>query len=260
MNQGTLDGVKQEMARFNTDILRICQLKWMRMGKFNLDGHYIYYCGQEFLRRIGVALMIKKSPKCSTWVQPQKWKNDLGPLPRQPFNITGIQLYVPNTNDKEAKVEWFCEDLQDLLELTHTHTHTNVPFISRKLECKSRKSRDTWSNKQLWPWRTKWSRAKDNRILPKENNVIENNLLQQHKRWLYMWTSPDSEYQNQINYVLCRPRWRSCIQLVEIRPRADCGSDHEFLIGKFRFKLKKVGKTTRPFRYDLNQIPYDYTV
>ena len=143
---------------------------------------------------------------------------------------------------------------------THTHTHTNVPFISRKLECKSRKSRDTWSNKQLWPWRTKWSRAKDNRILPKENSVIENNLLQQHKRWLYMWTSPDGEYQNQINYVLCRPRWRSCIQLVEIRPRADCGSDHEFLIGKFRFKLKKVGKTTRPFRYDLNQIPYDYTV
>ena len=66
--------------------------------------------------------------------------------------------------------------------------------------------------------------------------------------------------QNQIDYILCSQRWRSCIQSAKIRPGADCCSDHELLIAKFRLKLKKVGKTTRPFRYDLNQIPYDYTV
>ena len=67
-------------------------------------------------------------------------------------------------------------------------------------------------------------------------------------------------HQNQIDYILCSQRWRSFIQSAKTRPGADCGSDHELLIAKFRFKLKKVGKTTRPFRYDLNQIPYDYTV
>ena len=66
--------------------------------------------------------------------------------------------------------------------------------------------------------------------------------------------------ENQIDYILCSQRWRSSIQLAKTRQGADCGSDHELLIAKFRRKLKKVGKTTRPFRYDLNQIPYDYTV
>ena len=90
--------------------------------------------------------------------------------------------------------------------------------------------------------------------------VIANTLFQQHKRILYTWTSPDGQQQNQIDYILCSQRWRSSRQSTKTRPGADCGSDHELLIAKFRLKLKKVGKTTRPFRYDLNQIPYDYTV
>jgi len=90
--------------------------------------------------------------------------------------------------------------------------------------------------------------------------VIANTLFQQHKRILYTWTSPDGQDLNQIDYILCSRRWRSSIQSTKTQPGADCGSDHERLIAKFRLKLKKVGKTTRPFRYDLNQIPYDYTV
>ena len=90
--------------------------------------------------------------------------------------------------------------------------------------------------------------------------VIANTLFQQHKRGLYTWTSPDDPYGNQIDYILCSQRWRSSIQSAKTRPVTDCGSDHELLIAKFRHKLKKVGKTTRPFRYDLNQIHYDYTV
>ena len=80
--------------------------------------------------------------------------------------------------------------------------------------------------------------------------VIANTLFQQHKRRLYTWTSPDGQHQ----------RWRSSLQSAKTRPGDDCGSDHELLIAKFRLTLKKVGKTTRPFRYDQNQIPYDYTV
>ena len=90
--------------------------------------------------------------------------------------------------------------------------------------------------------------------------VIANTLYQQHKRRLYTWTSPDGQHQNQIDYTICSQRWRSSIQSAKTRQGADCGSDHEPLDAKFRVKLKKVRKTTRPFRYDLNQIPYDYTV
>ena len=90
--------------------------------------------------------------------------------------------------------------------------------------------------------------------------VIANTLFQQHKRRLYTWTSPDSQQRNQIDYILCSQRWRSSIQSTKTRPGADCGSNHELLITKFRLKLKTVGKTARPFRYDLNQIPYDDTV
>ena len=90
--------------------------------------------------------------------------------------------------------------------------------------------------------------------------VIANTLFQQHKRKLYTWTSPNGQYQNQTDYIFCSQRWRSSIQAAKTRPGVDCGSDHELLITKFRLKLKKAGKTARPFRYDLNHIPYDYTV
>ena len=83
MNQGKLEVVKQEVATVNIDILGISKLKWTGMGKFNSDDHYIYYCGQESLRRNGVAIIVNKSPKCSTWMQSQKRQNDLCSFPRQ---------------------------------------------------------------------------------------------------------------------------------------------------------------------------------
>ena len=90
--------------------------------------------------------------------------------------------------------------------------------------------------------------------------VIAHTLFQQHKRRHYTWTSPDGQHRNQIDYILCSQNGEALLQSAKTRPGADCGSDHELLIAKLRLKLKKVGKTTRPFRYDLNQIPYDYTV
>ena len=90
--------------------------------------------------------------------------------------------------------------------------------------------------------------------------AFQHKRREQQKRRLYTWTTPHDQHQNQIDYILCSQRWRSSIQSAKTRPGADCGSDHELLIAKFRCKLKKVGKITRPFRYDLNQIPYNYTV
>ena len=118
MNQGKLEVVKQEMARMNVDILGISELKWTGMGEFNSDDHYIYYYGHESLRRNGVAIMVNKSPKCSTWMQSQKRQNDLCSFPRQTIQYHGTQAYAPTSNAEEAEVERFYEDLQELLELT----------------------------------------------------------------------------------------------------------------------------------------------
>ena len=107
-----------------------------------------------------------------------------------------------------------------------------------------------------------WNEAGQSLIESCQENVlvITNTLFQQHKRRLYTLTSPDGQHWIQTDYILCSQRWRSCIQWAKTRPGANCGSNHELLIVKFRHQLKKVGKTTRPFRYDLNQIPYGYTV
>ena len=99
-----------------------------------------------------------------------------------------------------------------------------------------------------------------NRVLPRECTGHSKHPLPTQEKILHMDIIRWSITKSNIDYILCSQRWRSSIQSEKTRPGADCGSDYEFLIAKFRLKLKKVGKTTRPFRYDLNQIPYDYTV
>ena len=140
------------MASVNIDILGINELKWMGMGKFNSDNHYIYYCEQESLRRSGVALKVNKRVPSAVWVQSQNDRMILDHLQGKPFNITVIQVYAPTTNAKEAEDEPFYQDLKELLELIpKKNTHS---FHHRGLECKSRKLRNTRSNRQIWPWNT----------------------------------------------------------------------------------------------------------
>ena len=119
MNQGRLEVVKQEMTRVNIDILRISELRWTGMGEFNSDDHYIYSCGQESLRRNGVAIIVNK--KIWNAVLGCNLKNNRMISVRfhgKPFNITVIQVYSPTANAEEAEVEQFYEYLQELLEIT----------------------------------------------------------------------------------------------------------------------------------------------
>ena len=119
MNQGKLEVVKQEMARVNVNILGIRELRWTGMGEFNSDDHYIYYCGQESLRRNGVAIMVNQRVRNAVLgCNLKKDRMSSVHFQGEPFNITVIQIYAPTSNVEEAEVEWFYEDLQDLLELT----------------------------------------------------------------------------------------------------------------------------------------------
>ena len=178
MNQSKLEVVKQETARVNINILGISELKWTGMGKFNSDGHYIYYSGQKSLRRNGVALIVKK----------RAWNAVLGcnlindrmiliHFKGKTIQHQIIQVYAPTTDAKKAEVEWFCEGLQDLKPIPKKKKK-RCPFHHRELEWKSRKSRDTWSNRQVSPWSTKWSRANANRVLLKnKTNKKKHNTL-----------------------------------------------------------------------------------
>ena len=169
------------------------------------------------------------------WMQSQKRQNDLCSFPRQTIQITVIQVYAQARNAEEAEVERFYEDLQDLLELT---SKKDVLFI-------------------IGDWNAKVGSQETPRVTGKfglgmrneagqrliefcqENAlVIANTLSQQHKTRLYTWTSPDGQHRNQTHYILCSQRWRSSRQSTKTKPGADCGSDHELLITKFRLRRK----------------------
>ena len=173
------------------------------------------------------------------------------------FSITVIQVYAPTTNAKEAEVEGFYEDLQDLLEIT---PKKDVIFIigNRNAKVGSQETPGVIGKFGLGVQNEAGQRLIE--FCQENALVIANTLFQQHKRRLYTWTSPAGQYRNQIDYIICSQRWRSSIQSAKTRPGTDCGSDPELLIVKFRLKLKKVRKTTRPLTYNLNQISYDYTV
>ena len=227
------------------------------MGEFNSDDHYIYYCRQESLRRNGVAIMVNK--RVQNVVLGCNLKNNRMisvHFQGKPFNITIIQAYAPTSNAEEAEVEQFYEDIRDLSELT---PQKDILLIIGDWNAKvgSQETPGVTGKFGLGLWNEAGQRLIE--FCQENTLVIANTLFQQHKRF-YTWTSPGGQYQNQIDYILCSQRWRNSIQSAKTRLGTDCGSDHKLLIVKFRLKLKKVGKTTRPSRYDLNQIPYNYTV
>ena len=168
-------------------------------------------------------------------MQSQKQQNDLGSFPSKPFNITVIQEYAPTSNAEEPEVEQFYEDLQDLLELT---LKIDVVFILGDWNVKvgSQEVPEVTGKSSLGGQNEAGQRLTG--FCQENALVIANTLFQQHKRRLYTWTSPDSQYQNQIDYILHSQRWKSS---AKNKLGADCGSDHELLIAKFRLKLKKVG-------------------
>ena len=161
----------------------------------------------------------------------------------KPFNITLNHVYAPTSNTEEAEVEWFYEDLQDLLELT---PKKDVLFIIGDWNSKVG-SQETPGVIGKFGLGVKNEAGQRLIEFCQENAlVIANTVFEQHKIRLYTWTSPDGQHQNQIDYILCSQKWRSSIQSAKIRPGADCGSDHELLMAKSRLKLKKAGKTN-PF-------------
>ena len=193
MNQGKLEVVKQEMARLNVNILGISKLKWTGMGEFNSDDRYIYYCGQESLRRNGVAIMVSK--KVQNAILGCNLQNDRMisvHFQGKPSSITVIQVYAPTTNVEDA--EWFYEELQDLLELT---PKKDVLFIIGDWNAKvgSQETPGVTAKFGLGVW----NEARQRLIEFCQENVLDiaNTFFQQHEETLHMhitrWSTPKSD-------------------------------------------------------------------
>ena len=157
----------------------------------------------------------------------------------KPFNITVIQVYAPTTNAKETEVEWF---LWRPIRPSRTNTKKDVLFIIGDWNAKVGSQEIPGVTGKFALGVQNESEQRMTEFCQENTLVIANTLFQQHKRRLYTWTSPDGQHWNQIDHILCRQRWRSSIQSAKTRLGADCGSDHELLIAKFRLKLKKVGE------------------
>ena len=188
-------------------------------------------------------------------MQSQKGQNDLSSFPRQTIQYPVIQVYVPTTDAKEAEVEQFYEDLKDLLEPT---PNKDVLFITGVWNAKVG-SQEIPGITGKYGLRIKWSSAKANKVLPREHTGhSKHSLPTTQEMTLHMditrWSIPKSDWLYSLQLKMDKLYSRQ-----KTRPGADCGSD-QLLITKFRLNLKKVGKTTRPLRYDLNQILYDFTV
>ena len=191
------------------------------MGEFNSDDHYIYYCGQESLRRNGVAIIVNK--RVQNAVLGCNLKNDRMisvRLKGKPFNITVIQVYAPTSNTEEAEIELAgsTKTLQDLLELT---PKKDVLFIIGDWNAKVG-SQETPGVTGKFDLQVQNEAGQRLIAFCQENAlVIAKTLFQQHKRRLYTWTSPDGQHQNQIDYILCSQNWRSSIQSAKTRLGAD---------------------------------------
>ena len=192
MNQGKLEVVKQEMARVNIDILGISELRWTGMGEFNSDDHYIYYCGQESLRRNVIAIIVNKRVRNA--VLGWNLENDRMisvHFQGKPLNIKVIQVYAMTSNAEEAEVEQFYEDLQDLLELT---PKKDVLFIIGDWNAKVGSQETPGVTGKFGLGVQNEAGQKLIEFCQENTLVIANTLFQQHKRRLYTWTSLDGQH------------------------------------------------------------------
>ena len=180
------------------------------MGEFNPDDQYIFYCGQQSLRRNGVAIMVNKRVQNAALGCNHKNNRMISVhFQGKPFNIMVIQVYAPISNTEEAEVERSYEELQDLLELT---PKTDVLLIIGDWNAKvgSQETPGVTGKFGHGMWNEAGQRLME--FCQENSLVIANTLFQQHKTRLYTWTSPDGQHQNQTDYILCSQRWRSSIQ------------------------------------------------
>ena len=208
------------------------------MGEFNSDDHYICNCGQESLRRNGVAVRVNRrvwNAVTACNLKETEWSLFIS---KANHSILGWSKSVPQPVCWRS---WSWTVLWRPTRPSRTNTQKRCTFHHRGLECKRRKSRNTWSNRQIWPRSREWRMAKGKRVSPRGHTGHRKHPLPttQEKTLHRDITRCPNQYQNQMDYLPCSQRWRSSIQLAKTRLETDYGSEHELLIAKYRLELRK---------------------
>ena len=190
-----------------TGLWQVTRFRWGHEG--DSGDHYIYYCGQESLRRNGVALIVNIVRNAVLGCSLKNDRMMSVHFQGKPFNIMIIQAYLPTSNAEEVEVEWFYEDLWDLLELT---PKKDVLFIIGDWNAKVGSQETSGVTDKFGLGIRNEAEQRLIEFCQKNALVIANTLFWQHKRRLYTWTSPDGQHRNQIDYILCSQRWRSSIE------------------------------------------------
>ena len=255
MNQGKLNIVKDEMERMEIDVLGISELKWTGKGHFQSEDYKVFYSGRENLRMNGVAIILNKD--MLNYVLGYNPTNDRIISIRfqgKPINITIIQVYAPTTAASGEVIE---DKLQEALNNT---PRKDLAIIMGDCNAKVGKMKNARVTGQFGLGDR--NEAGDRLVQFCEENElsITNTFFEQPDCRLYTWTTPDGNHRNQIDYIICKQRWKTAVQSVKTRPGADCGSDHKLLLAGAKIKLKKKRKQEHQIRYDTENIPIEFLI
>ena len=257
MNNGNLGVVKREIARTGVDLLGISEMKWTGMGHFTSDEYEIYYSGQETLKRNGVAFICNNEiRRCVLGFNPVDDRITTIRIQCKPINITVVQIYAP-TSSAEEDSDAFYDKVQSVLDQI---PNGDILYIIGDWNAKVGKelSIDITGNFGLGKRNERGDQLVE--FCSRNDLRIMNTFFKLHPRRLYTWISPDNSTRNQIDYILCKSRWKSSIKRVTTLPGADCGTDHNLPLSDIKVKLKRIKRSMQAQIYDVEKIGLDYSV
>ena len=255
---GKLEIVKREMNRTYIDILGISELHWTGSGQFQSDRFTVYFSGNDSVRRKGVAFITSK--RVARCVESHRAYSDRIISIRirsKPLNITILQVYAPTADASEVEAEQFYSEIQSALNQI---SKKDLLYIMGDFNAKVGDREDA---RTVGKFGLGVRNDAGDRLVQfcQENRFrIANTWYIKPKRRLYTWTSPNGQYRNQIDFILCQQRWKSSIASTKTLPGADCGSDHQLLVAKVKLKLCKIKKSTIQKRFNVDNISPRYAV
>ena len=258
MNNGNLEVVKREMARTGVDLLGISEIKWTGMGHFTSNEYEIYYSGQETLKRNGVAFIYNNEIRiCVLVFNPVDYRIATIRMQSKPINITVVQIYAPTSSAEEEDSDAFYDKVQSVLDQI---PNCDILYIIGDWNAKVGKelSIDITGNFGLGKRNERVDQLVE--FCSRNDLRIMNTFFKLHPRRLYTWISPNNSTRIQIDYILCKSRWKSSIKRVTTLPGADCGTDHNLLIADIKVKLKRIKLSMQTQIYDVEIIGLDYSV
>ena len=258
MNQGKLDIMKREMERTGVELMGISEMRWTGMGHFLSDDYEVYYCGQETLRRNGVAFICTDEiRRCVMGFNPVSDRIATIRLQCKPVNMTVLQVYAPTSTAEEGDMEEFYEKVQHVVDEI---PRGDVLYVIGDWNAKVGQDETNGTTGRFGLGERNERGDQLVEFCSRNDFQIMNTFFKLHARRLYTWRSPDQTTRNQIDYIICKTRWRSSVRRVTTLPGADCGTDHNLLIADVKIKLKRIKPAKQTLRYDVENIGLEFAV